>query len=189
MIYNTLLLLNIIIFIIELIDRSVIYAFGFIPERALIEPWRFVTGMFLHGGLIHLFFNMFVLYSVGRLIEPRIGSEEFLKMYLLAGIAGNFLFLIIAYAGFIPKDTIGIGASGAIAGLLGAAYVFYPYITILLFFIIPIPMYVFFFLYLIIEFLGIFTMNYTGIGSAAHLGGALFGYFYSNHIKERERYW
>ncbi|MCS7122860.1 MAG: rhomboid family intramembrane serine protease [Candidatus Micrarchaeota archaeon] len=185
---NILIGMNLIMFLLQLFDRYLTIGFGFIPLFAIQEPWRFVTSIFLHANFIHLMFNMIVLYSAGKLIELRIGSIEFLKLYFLSGIIGNILFLLMSYAEYIAPTTIGIGASGAIAGLLGAAYVFYPSVRILLFFIIPMPISVFFILYLIIEFFGVFNMNYTGIGSAAHLGGALAGYFYSVYIRDREIY-
>lgn len=185
---NILMVLNIVVFLMQIFDREITVGFGFIPMLAIEQPWRFVTSMFLHANFIHLLFNMIVLYTAGRLIEVRIGTVEFLKLYLISGLLGNLLFLLISYANYISPTTIGIGASGAIAGLLGAAYVFYPTARILLFFIIPMPISVFFIFYLMIEFLGIFNMNYTGIGSAAHLGGALAGYFYSQQIRDKEIY-
>ncbi len=185
--YQNLIIINLLVFIIEIFDRQFIYLFGFIPEYLFIEPWRLVTSIFLHANFFHIFLNMFVLYNIGPLIERRIGSIEFLKLYLISGIVGNILFGLVAYSGIIPTNTIGIGASGAIAGLLGAAFLFYPYLNILFLFIIPMPMYVFFFFYILIEFAGIFTMNYTGIGSAAHLGGVIAGYFYSKYLYDK--YW
>lgn len=185
MVYKYLIYSNIIIFLLELIDKSLIKLFGFIPALVFQEPWRLITGIFLHAGILHIGFNMFVLYSLGPLIERRIGSREFLILYFLSGIFGNVVFAAVAFADLIPITTIGIGASGAIAGLLGAAFLFYPNIQVLFLFIFPMPMYMFFFFYLIIEFVGLFGMNYTGIGSAAHLGGVIAGYFYSKTLIER----
>lgn len=185
--YNTLIILNLLVFLIELFNRQIIGLFGFIPEYLITEPWRLITSIFLHANFFHIFLNMFVLYNVGPLIERRVGSWEFLKLYMLSGIVGNLLFALVAHAGIIPSNTIGIGASGAIAGLLGAAFLFYPHLQVLFLFIFPMPMYVFFFFYILIEFAGIFTMSYTGIGSAAHLGGVIAGYFYSKYLYEK--YW
>ncbi len=80
-------------------------------------------------------------------------------------------------------DVPGLGASGAISGLLGATMVFYPYLTLYLFFVIPMNIQMAFWLYVLWEFFNSFTMRYTGIGSAAHLGGAIAGYLYAKEVQ------
>ena len=80
------------------------------------EYWRLVTGGFLHGGLIHLLFNMYILLFLGRELEPALGRARFLALYftsLLAGSAGALL---------LEPQALTVGASGAVFGLMGAAF-------------------------------------------------------------------
>jgi membrane associated rhomboid family serine protease len=81
-----------------------------------------VTAMFLHGGLDHLFGNMLALWVFGRRVEDACGPWRFLTYYLFAGTLANVFFTLVQYDSIIP----GIGASGAIFGLMGAYLVLYP---------------------------------------------------------------
>ena len=76
-----------------------------------------VTGMFLHGGLIHLALNMYSLYAIGPLVERVYGKAKYIAIYFIAGIASSLF-------SYIFSDSISIGASGAIFGILGATLVF-----------------------------------------------------------------
>ena len=78
------------------------------------EPWRLVSGMFLHSSLQHIFGNMVLLLITGAFLERKIGSARFLAIYLLSGVSGSVL------SAWTHPDIVSIGASGAIAGLLGA---------------------------------------------------------------------
>jgi membrane associated rhomboid family serine protease len=82
------------------------------------EIWRLVSGAFLHAGPIHLLLNMFALYILGTLIEPAIGTARFVGIYFAALFAGSFGALLLSDA-----HEITVGASGAIFGLMGAAFV------------------------------------------------------------------
>ena len=79
------------------------------------EPYRLLTGMFLHGGVMHIFFNMIVLWQVGSVLERTLGHGKYLALYLTSGLAGA-----LASAMFLDLYTISVGASGAIFGLMGA---------------------------------------------------------------------
>jgi membrane associated rhomboid family serine protease len=81
------------------------------------EVWRLVTAGFLHGGLLHLAFNMFALYVLGGLLEPAIGRLRFTLIYFVSLLAGSFGALLLQPTGFT------VGASGAVFGLMGAAIV------------------------------------------------------------------
>jgi membrane associated rhomboid family serine protease len=82
------------------------------------EPWRLVTSMFLHAGLLHLAFNCLALLEIGGVVERRLGAWRMLAIYLLAGLGGGYA--SARWYGF----TVSVGASGAIFGLLGALIVF-----------------------------------------------------------------
>lgn len=81
------------------------------------EYWRLVTSGFLHAGLLHLAFNMYFLWFLGRLLEPAIGKVRFLAIYFTSLLCGSFGVLLTAPAG------VTVGASGAVFGLMGAAVV------------------------------------------------------------------
>jgi rhomboid protease GluP len=81
----------------------------------LQQPYRLVTAMFLHAGLVHLAFNMWALWDMGKLAERFYGNSQFLLIYLLAGIFGSLASLF-----FGAKVTVAVGASGAVFGVAGA---------------------------------------------------------------------
>src|SRR5262245_53573073 len=92
----------------------------FVPAFILLRPWTIITYMFLHGGPIHILFNMLMLYFFGSRVEHRLGSSRFLMLYLWSGIAGALLSLL-----FYPLSPI-IGASGATYGVMLAFAYFWP---------------------------------------------------------------
>ncbi len=80
------------------------------------EYWRLVTGAFLHASILHILFNMYLLYILGRLLEPAIGSVRFGVIYATSLLAGSFGSLLL------EPQALTVGASGAIFGLMGAAF-------------------------------------------------------------------
>jgi membrane associated rhomboid family serine protease len=87
------------------------------PAVADGDWWRPITGGFLHANLLHIGFNMFLLYQLGLLLEPAIKRWGFGVLYLMSMLGGSFLTLLI------DNDAVTIGASGAVFGLMGAAFV------------------------------------------------------------------
>jgi membrane associated rhomboid family serine protease len=83
------------------------------------EYWRLVTGGFLHAGLLHIFFNMFLLYVLGQLLEPALGSARFAAIYFTSLLTASFGALLLT------ASSPTVGASGAVFGLMGAAAVEY----------------------------------------------------------------
>jgi len=98
----------------SLFEKGALYIHGGLDQG---EWWRLITAAFLHGSLLHLGLNMFVLWIVGAPVEQAIGRARFLVLYLVSGLAGSAGALI-----FSP-NAITVGASGAIFGILGAALV------------------------------------------------------------------
>jgi membrane associated rhomboid family serine protease len=119
--------LNVIVFLIELVGGgagslngggTVIHDAGLRgPEIANGDWWRVISGGFLHAGFLHLLFNMYVLYVAGRILEPGIGTARFLGIYFVSLIAGSLGALIA------DPNTVTVGASGAIFGLMAAVIV------------------------------------------------------------------
>lgn len=143
---------------------------------------RILTSMFVHGGWVHVISNMWVLYIFGDNIEDRLGSSRYLVFYLLGGVAAAFLQVYNLPVSTEPM----IGASGAIAGVLGAYLVLFPRARIasivpifFLFTVVDVPA----FLFLIFWFVAQLFSGWLSIGSVvgsgvawwAHIGGFLFG--------------
>lgn len=128
--------------------RKLVYALGTIPsvllgDKTLAPDLRMVppeltliTSIFLHGGWLHLFFNMLFLWVFGDNVEDALGHWKFLLFFLLSGIAGD-----LAHTYASPQSTVPlIGASGAISGILGAYLVLHPRASVLVLFMNFIPM-------------------------------------------------
>ena len=117
----TLIVLNVAVFLLELsAGEPFIRKWAFIPaefaESPVASTVKIFTAMFMHGGWMHLFGNMLFLWIFGDNVEDRLGHAKFLIFYLLAGIAATLAQFAIAPGSNVPN----VGASGAIAGVLGA---------------------------------------------------------------------
>lgn len=123
---STLIAINVLIHILSWIPilGPNIFNYGVGYNRLIAEGewWRFITPMFLHGGLMHLLFNMFSLFLFGPELERLTGKVRFITIYMLAG-----LFASAATYFLQPLDYVHVGASGAIFGIFGAfgALVYY----------------------------------------------------------------
>lgn len=157
----------------------------YIIERLYL--WQFVTYMFLHGGMLHLFLNMYAVLIFGIPVEQAWGGRRFLIFYFFTGIgAGITIFIVNIILGGLSMQTPTIGASGAVFGLLLAFGILFPDAEILLFFFIPIRAKYLVFLYGGIELYSLIqTGGHSPISHAGHLGGILFGIIYFLIIKKR----
>ena len=125
-----------------------------------------VTSMFVHSGVAHIIVNMIVLVSFGTLVEAMLGRPRYLIIYFLSGIAGG-----LVHAFVMPtSETPVIGASGAISGVMAAAFLAAPKMRILLF-IVPMPFYIAIALILGAHAVAIVIDWEPGIAWWAHLGG------------------
>ncbi|QLG46993.1 rhomboid family intramembrane serine protease [Costertonia aggregata] len=148
------------------------YKFG-IGQIKAGQRERMVTSGFLHVDLAHLFFNMFTLYFFADVVINWFGPGKFIAIYLVSLIAGSLLAL------FFHKDEpyySAVGASGAVTGILYAAILLQPGMSLFLMFIpIPIPAYVVGIGYLLYSIYGM-KSRLGNIGHTAHFGGAIGGY-------------
>lgn len=157
----------------------------FYPTSDYFRPYQIITHMFMHGGIGHLFFNMFALFMFGPPLEILWGPKRFLFYYFFCGFGALFLHLFVKYLEMTyfggPVWELNIpmlGASGAIFGLLLGFGMKFPE-TRLMLLIPPIPIKAKYFVLFIAAlelFLGVSRMS-SGIAHFAHLGGALFGLF------------
>ncbi len=97
----------------SVIDNAGLYG----PAVANGDWWRIVTAGFLHAGILHIAFNMYVLYILGTLLEPGIGTPRFLGVYFVSLLAGSFGALLLS------PDEVTVGASGAIFGVMSATFI------------------------------------------------------------------
>jgi len=154
--------------------------FGMKPKEVLAGQnlHTLFTSMFLHGGIPHILFNMWYLWIFGDNIEDVLGRRKFILFYLGAGLAASF-----AHAFSDPTSTIPtIGASGAIAGVLGAYILLYPWArvyTIVFFILVMIPASVLIGFWFVLQ---VFSASVlwaagatTGVAYWAHIGGFLAG--------------
>lgn len=182
-------------------DKIIEYMALFNAESPFFHSYQVVSYMFLHGGLSHLFFNMFALWMFGRSLEAEIGSQRFLTYYLVCGIGAALLQLgvgaveynyAVSHYGEFSRAAIDllrvptVGASGAVFGLLLAFGVMHPNATIVLL-IPPIPMKAkwFVIIYGLLElFFGMAGLQ-SGVAHFAHVGGMLWGFILLWYWKRR----
>jgi len=167
----TLILIIVVVFIIQLVIPSITSEFYFNPVLAMSHPYMFVTSIFLHGGFMHILFNLYALFLFGMIAESKINKKEYLLVFFGAGIFGNFVYYLAIVLNIAPVVPA-LGASGAIYGIMGLVGILFPDVVLFLLFF-PMKMKYAVVLWFIMEFLG--TFNMVGIAHAAHLGGLIFG--------------
>lgn len=186
---------NALVFLVQMAQgpglRQFIYTFGLVPARYTVpeiaasftlgeQAFALLSFMFLHGGFWHLLGNMWSLYIFGDNIEDRLGPLRYLTFYLLCGWVSGLFQLFTNWHSNIPT----IGASGAIAGVMGAYLILYPRSRILTLFpifffplFLEIPAFFFLGFWFVLQFLSAAGSPAHGGGIAwwAHVGGFTFG--------------
>jgi membrane associated rhomboid family serine protease len=146
--------------------------FVFVPRLVHLRPWTIVTYMFLHGGLMHIGFNMLALFFFGPRVEERLGSQRFLVLYFISGISGAILSFI-----FTPGAAI-IGASAGVFGVMLAFAYFWPNAPILIWGVLPVPARILVIITTILALYAGFGGGGGGIAHFAHLGGYAGAFLY-----------
>lgn len=136
------------------------------------EQIRIISSGFLHADLGHLFFNMFTLFMFAPVVINHFGDFSFVLIYMISLIFGSLLTLIMHKNEYNYRA---IGASGAVMGIIYSAILLQPDMMLGLFYVIPIPAYVFGIGYLLYSIYGMKAKN-DNIGHTAHFGGAIGGY-------------
>lgn len=171
-----------------------VYLFGLVPARVLQGQgwWGAFTGMFLHGGIVHLLGNLYFLRLFGDNVEDRLGRRRFIVLYVLSGLAGAVLHVATHPSSNLPA----IGASGAIAGLMGAYFVLFPHVKLwMVLFFVRFKLSALWYLLLWIGlqfFTGFFELAHLVITQVAvfdHIGGfaagALIALYYRRALDQR----
>ncbi len=166
-------------------QESVVY-FG-------LEVWRFVTFQFLHANFDHLLFNMIGLFFFGGMVENYLGRTRYLAFYLVCGIFGAVMYVVLNLLGQLPgaenlplllindPTTHLVGASAGVFGVLLACAFIAPNAQILLFFVLPMRMATAVYIFVGIAFFALYRGSANAGGEAAHLGGAIAGAYFIRH--------
>ena len=150
--------------------------FGLAPASVThqLMIWQFVTYMFLHGGVFHIFFNMLTLFMFGNDLERYWGTPRFLNYYFVTGIGAGICSWLVA----MNSTAIVIGASGAVYGLLLAYGMLYPNRIVYLNFLLPIKIKWLVIIMGAFAFFSSITGSEPGVASIAHLGGMVVGFLF-----------
>ena len=192
--------LNILVFLFQVslgdYERNYFIAtYGIVPDR--LHYSSILTSMFLHGGWMHLIGNMWFLWIYGDNVEDVLGHGKFALFYLLCGIAAGLVHVLMNADSRVPT----VGASGAIAGVMGAYLVKFPHSKI----VTLVPIFVFFttveipaifmliYWFAIQIFSGVGSVGYSNVGKGgvawfAHIGGFLAGMFLIYLLGSKERF-
>jgi membrane associated rhomboid family serine protease len=179
---TALIVANVAVFLLQSVAPGIVVPLALWPLAASASgvgasfgPWQLLTYAFLHGGLVHLAFNMFALYMFGGAIEQVFGPRRYLIYYLVCVVSAAVSQLIVSaiMGGIYPT----VGASGGVFGLLLAYAIYFPHSRVMLLFPpIPMPARVFVVVYAVIElYLGV-TGTQAGVAHFAHLGGMIGGF-------------
>ena len=174
-----LIALNILFFFVELSGgERFVNEWAFVPSRFLANPsgeWTTLfTAMFMHGGWLHLGGNMLYLWIFGDNVEDRLGHGTFLIFYLLCGIAATFAQLWVNPGSHVPN----LGASGAIAGVLGSYLLLFPQGRVMVLFgqqLVQMPA-------LVVIGFWIVLQLFSGVGTIARAAGDTGGVAYMAHV-------
>lgn len=195
---------NVLVFLLQMSagsnQEALVYEFALIPTNfsdgiTLGEIRDIFTSMFMHAGLMHLLGNMLYLWIFGDNVEDTLGHFKYLLFYLLGGISASAAHIFINPNSQIPT----VGASGAIAAVLGAYLVLYPQSRVATF--IPLgffmtlkmlPAFIVLFMWFVLQlFSGVLSLGMTDVGGTAfwaHIGGFVFGAFVALFFRNRSRH-
>jgi membrane associated rhomboid family serine protease len=162
---------NIIVFVLQQTFFNFTEIFSLTPIMTFNGFfWQFITYMFLHGSLQHLFLNMIGLFMFGAVVEQVLGWRRYLMVYILSGLGSALLY--IALTG-VSSTVMMLGASGAVFGVLTAYAFKFPKNWIVMFPGIPLPAALMVVFFVVIEFFfGVFDLQ-PGVANFGHLGGII----------------
>ena len=191
-----------VVFLMQISSENsnyITYYFGFKPKSLFIGTdlptflpiCTLITSIFMHGGWMHFLGNMLYLWIFADNVEDKLGIKKFVIFYLISGV---FASLTQAFFNF-NSDVPMIGASGSIAGVLGAYLYFFPKAKVLvlipffIFFTVKVPAYILLIFWFLYQFLNLSNLD-SSVAWLAHIGGFIFGYLFavfskSNNEKKR----
>ncbi len=179
---RNIIIINVVVFLLantifpQMYDYLVVY----FPLAPQFKSWQIITHMFMHGGIMHIAFNMLTLASFGPLLERFLGEKKYIMLYFLSGLGAFALNSLWIYYQTVTtghfENVAMLGASGAIFGVVAAFTALYPNAEMMIMFIpfpikakILLPVVIIGSIYLVIN-------NVGGVAHFAHIGGAIVGY-------------
>ena len=182
------ILINVLMLVLTYLNDPLMSKwFALNPITFLWKPWQLVTYMFMHGGLGHLFFNMYTLFIFGSVLENVWGTKKFLTFYFVTGIGAALVNIGVQY--LTGSFALTVGASGAIYGILMGYAMLYPD-SMLTLVLPPVSMKAKWFVLIFagIELLlGISNNPADNVAHFAHLGGLVFAFLLLMLWKKRRR--
>jgi membrane associated rhomboid family serine protease len=173
-----LIIINFVFFIATMIKSGLMYDMGLSPILFTERPWTIFTSMFVHNGFWHLFGNMITLFFFGRAVYQLVGSNKFLLVYLVGGLVGNLLYVLLG-----DPYSIAVGASGAVYAIAGTLVVMAPRIRVLVYFVLPMPLWV-----VVLVFFVVWSFI-PGVAWQAHIGGLVIGLIAGYFFRRRGGYY
>jgi rhomboid family protein len=175
---------NVLVFIATSLKSDLINDLRLVPATFTSEPWTIVTSLFVHADLFHILGNMVTLYFFGTYLTMLVGETKFLIMYFLGGLLGGAFYIVVAlyapWSNTLDAHVGAIGASGAVFAIGGALAILRPNLKVMLFFIIPMPLWV-----AVIG--GFLLLSFIpGVAWQAHLGGLVLGLIAGYLFRRRE---
>jgi len=185
----TLVAANVALFIAQNIVPGFTEFFSLTPSVAFGGAyWQFITYMFMHGGMLHILFNMFVLFMFGLPVEGTLGTKRFAALYFISGVGSALLYMALTCL-VMPGDieVMMLGASGAIFAVLTAYGFLYPRNIVWIIGLVPLPAKWAVIMFAGLElFLGLTGLE-PGVANFGHLGGIAVGALLMLHWRRREK--
>jgi membrane associated rhomboid family serine protease len=182
---RALIIINVAAFVLTwAMPELMVGLFGLLPPAILGEGriWQLGTHIFLHGGVMHILFNMLLLWMFGVELERRWGTRAFMRYFLITGIGAGVVTVLVSLLPFAFAQPVykipTIGASGAIYALLMAWAMLFPHRTILFMMMFPLPARTVAAILGAIAFISAVGAPNSGVAEFTHLGGMLIGWVY-----------
>lgn len=186
---TVLIILNVAIFLTVNIGINIAHV-DLIPYLGLpislyefpLKFWTLFTYMFTHANLMHVFYNLILLFFSGQILYSILGEKRLVYVYVMSGLCGGFLYVLLGYFSLeVFYGNYLIGASAAVMGIIAVVALYAPNMPVNLFMIIEIPYKYFAILVFVLSTVIDFAIN-TG-GKISHIGGAVFGLLYGYNLK------
>jgi membrane associated rhomboid family serine protease len=192
---KTIIGVNVGMFLITAVAPELRIQFGLVPMWVVRELriWQLVTYMFVHAGVLHILFNMLMLWFLGAELERLWGTRFFVKFYFVCGIGAGVLTVLLSLLPYGPLAQLYasdiVGASGAVYGLLLAYGLYFPDRPIYMYFVFPIPARIFVIILGAMAFFSSLSDSGGGLANATHLGGLLVAYVYLKGLRFKLNPW
>jgi membrane associated rhomboid family serine protease len=192
---KTIIGVNVVMFLLTTALPQLRIELGLVPMWVVTQMrvWQLVTYMFVHAGVLHILFNMLMLWFLGAELERLWGTRFFVKFYFVSGIGAGVLTVLLSMLPYQPLAELYssdiIGASGAVYGLLLAYGLYFPDRPIYMYFVFPIPARIFVIILGAMAFFSSLADSGGGLANATHLCGLLVAYVYLKSLRLRLNPW